>query len=55
LLEFGERWRPWRTVASWYMWRAVQLAGPDARKIKKATPASKAKKSRTVKTKARRK
>ena len=25
--EFGERWRPWRTVASWYMWRAVQLAG----------------------------
>ncbi len=23
LLEIGERWRPWRTVASWYMWRAV--------------------------------
>lgn len=36
LLKFGERWRPWRTVASWYMWRAVQLAGKDARKIKKA-------------------
>lgn len=22
----GERWRPFRTVASWYMWRAVELA-----------------------------
>ncbi len=38
LAQFGERWRPYRTVASWYMWRAVQLAGKDARKIKK-TPA----------------
>ncbi len=36
LLKFGERWRPYRTVASWYMWRAVSLAGPAARKIKKA-------------------
>ncbi|MGB0034311.1 MAG: hypothetical protein WBP79_02410 [Candidatus Acidiferrales bacterium] len=35
LAEFGERWRPYRTVASWYMWRAVQLAGKDARKITK--------------------
>jgi 3-methyladenine DNA glycosylase/8-oxoguanine DNA glycosylase len=35
LAKFGERWRPYRTVASWYMWRAVQLAGPSARKIKK--------------------
>jgi 3-methyladenine DNA glycosylase/8-oxoguanine DNA glycosylase len=35
LLKFGERWRPWRTVASWYMWRAVQLAGTDSRKITK--------------------
>ena len=23
LLAFGERWRPYRTVASWYMWRAL--------------------------------
>jgi 3-methyladenine DNA glycosylase/8-oxoguanine DNA glycosylase len=22
----GERWRPFRTVASWYLWRAVDLA-----------------------------
>src|ERR1700747_2430203 len=35
LLKFGEHWRPWRTIASWYMWRAVQLAGKDGRKITK--------------------
>lgn len=35
LLKFGERWRPYRTVASWYMWRAVQLAGKDGRKLTK--------------------
>ena len=37
LAQFGERWRPYRTVAAWYMWRAVQLAGKDARKITKKT------------------
>jgi DNA-3-methyladenine glycosylase II len=41
LLKFGERWRPYRTVASWFMWRAVERAGKDARKIKKAPPARK--------------
>ncbi|MGA8221385.1 MAG: DNA-3-methyladenine glycosylase [Candidatus Acidiferrales bacterium] len=51
LAEFGERWRPYRTVASWYMWRAVQLAGKDARKIKKAGP----KKKRAAKKAARKK
>jgi DNA-3-methyladenine glycosylase II len=25
LLEHGELWRPYRSVASWYMWRAVDL------------------------------
>ena len=35
LARFGERWRPYRTVASWYMWRAVEVAGKDARKVKK--------------------
>ena len=35
LLAFGERWRPYRTVASWYMWRACQRAGHSAmRRIK---------------------
>jgi DNA-3-methyladenine glycosylase II len=27
LLAFGERWRPYRTVASWYLWRAFERAG----------------------------
>ena len=25
LTEYGERWRPFRTIASWYMWRALEL------------------------------
>ncbi len=37
LLAFGERWRPYRTVASWYMWRACHRAGHAAlRKIRPA-------------------
>lgn len=41
LAAFGERWRPYRSVASWYLWRAVDLhnAGKklkaSAKKIKK--------------------
>ncbi len=26
----GERWRPWRSVASWYLWRACDLADKPA-------------------------
>ncbi len=26
LSRYGERWKPFRTVASWYLWRAVDLA-----------------------------
>lgn len=29
LAEYAERWRPYRSVASWYMWRAVDQ--PEAR------------------------
>jgi DNA-3-methyladenine glycosylase II len=37
LLAFGERWRPYRTLASWYMWRAFERAGYKAtNKIAKA-------------------
>jgi len=36
LLKFGERWRPYRTVASWYLWRAFEKAGyATTNKIKK--------------------
>jgi len=27
ILRRGERWKPWRSVASWYLWRACDLAG----------------------------
>jgi DNA-3-methyladenine glycosylase II len=50
LLAFGERWRPYRTVASWYMWRAFERAGYKATnkirppKVRKPKP-SKSKRS----------
>ena len=58
LLKFGERWRPYRTVASWYMWRACQRAGQAAmRKIRPqktkprrlAKPGKRARSRRTAK------
>ena len=39
ILEFGERWRPYRSIASWYLWRAAdeKSAGRStAKKTKKA-------------------
>jgi len=24
LARYGERWAPWRSVASWYLWRAAE-------------------------------
>ena len=29
VLEYGERWRPWRSVASLYLWRAADLSAGD--------------------------
>jgi hypothetical protein len=26
LAQYGERWKPWRSVAAWYLWRACELA-----------------------------
>jgi 3-methyladenine DNA glycosylase/8-oxoguanine DNA glycosylase len=51
LAAFGERWRPYRTVASWYLWRAVELAGPAARRITKAKGKVSAKKKPAVRKK----
>ncbi len=53
LLAFGERWRPYRTVASWYMWRAFQRAGYAA--TNKIRPARVRKRSRTVPRRQRKK
>ncbi len=38
LLAYGERWRPYRSVAAWYMWRAVDLAKDAASSRKPALP-----------------
>lgn len=39
LLEFGEKWRPYRTTAAWYMWRAIDLHRPPKQMPKqKKTP-----------------
>jgi hypothetical protein len=49
LLAFGERWRPYRTLASWYMWRAFERAGYKAtNKISKALARKKKTKLQTV-------
>jgi DNA-3-methyladenine glycosylase II len=55
LLAFGERWRPYRTVASWYMWRACHRAGNAA--LRKIRPANvrKRKPSPAVRRKSNRK
>jgi DNA-3-methyladenine glycosylase II len=29
LREFGERWRPYRSVAVWYLWQSTRLVLPD--------------------------
>jgi 3-methyladenine DNA glycosylase/8-oxoguanine DNA glycosylase len=43
LAKFGERWRPYRTVASWYLWRATELGGKTVRKIPKHSGPAKVK------------
>lgn len=55
LLAYGERWRPYRSVASWYMWRAAEMkdlpmAGEQAKKSSTAAKKSAAKKSLGKKT-----
>jgi DNA-3-methyladenine glycosylase II len=34
LLQYGERWRPFRSVASWYLWRVHELPLETLQKIK---------------------
>ncbi len=30
LIKLGERWRPYRTAATWYMWRSLRITLPNA-------------------------
>jgi DNA-3-methyladenine glycosylase II len=63
LAEFGERWAPFRSVAAWYLWRAVDLhregklpAPPVSTRIKlvrKKKPTRVARKAQRAKKKSR--
>jgi methylated-DNA-[protein]-cysteine S-methyltransferase len=35
MTRYGERWRPYRSVASWYLWRAAEFAAGDLNKSKR--------------------
>jgi DNA-3-methyladenine glycosylase II len=38
MLEIAEPWRPWRSVASWYLWRSLALTAPSLGNESKAVP-----------------
>lgn len=40
MIKRAERWRPWRSVASWYLWRACDLAKLDVAAAASAAPAT---------------
>jgi DNA-3-methyladenine glycosylase II len=40
ILRLGEAWRPYRTIASWYLWRSLEAAKPRARPRARAASAS---------------
>jgi len=39
MLQIGEAWRPYRSVASWYLWQSLAVKPPDAPDVK-VTPTS---------------
>ena len=41
LLEHGNRWKPFRSVASWYLWRALEAEGLGPPVLRKASRLSK--------------
>jgi DNA-3-methyladenine glycosylase II len=43
LRELGERWRPYRTAAAWYLWQSMRIVTPDA--AKKKEPVARRKKA----------
>jgi DNA-3-methyladenine glycosylase II len=38
LTDIGERWRPWRTIASWYLWRYGDLLANESKPRPAKTP-----------------
>jgi DNA-3-methyladenine glycosylase II len=41
LREIGERWRPYRTAAAWYLWQSMRVVTPDAEESKAAVEPAK--------------
>ena len=41
LLAYGERWRPHRSVACWYLWRAAEMKDLPLAMVEKTKPAKK--------------
>ncbi|HLW70749.1 MAG TPA: DNA-3-methyladenine glycosylase [Candidatus Binataceae bacterium] len=41
LRELGERWRPYRTAAAWYLWQSGRIVTPDAVQMKATVARSK--------------
>lgn len=35
VLEYGERWRPYRSIASWYLWRAAEEKPAKPNRVKR--------------------
>jgi len=42
IMEYGERWRPYRSIASWYLWRAADEESAKAKNKAKPKKVSKA-------------
>jgi DNA-3-methyladenine glycosylase II len=38
LAEVAEPWRPWRSVASWYLWRSLALTSPSLGRTTEKVP-----------------
>jgi 3-methyladenine DNA glycosylase/8-oxoguanine DNA glycosylase len=59
LMAYGERWRPYRSVACWYLWRAAEMKdlpepGAAAKAEEKAAKKTTARKSKKQPVKAKR-
>ena len=38
MAELGERWRPYRSIASWYLWRTAERQGRRKSTVPAAAP-----------------
>jgi DNA-3-methyladenine glycosylase II len=49
LTDYAEIWRPYRSIASWYMWRAIELHQARSKLENQSTPKKAAEKKTTAK------